>query len=381
MKLPTALDLFAGCGGMSTGLLDAGVRVVAGFENEKRAVDVYNYNHEYRGAVGHAVDLADASGVQLLEIAGVSEVDIVAGGPPCQAFSIIGKRQGMADLRGTLIRDFVRLVGEIRPAAFILENVPNLGRIENGRIYSQVQQELESLGFCVRSSVLAVADYGVPQMRKRIFMVGIAGVSEFPYPPEPTHCTGGEGSLFASCKPYVTVSDALDDLPDVDSPETDSIHNHEPTAHSPAMLAALAELPQGTREPKSHHDRLHPDRLSYTLRAGSGNFSPLRPVHHRYDRVVSVRESARLQGFADTFIWPDVIPRLQQYRQVGNAVPPPVAKAVARHLSHVIGWRLEPDALLGDPSSRPPARTMSAKERSRARHSRIRGASLGGRDL
>ncbi len=381
MTVPTAIDLFAGCGGFSTGLLDAGVRVLAGFDHERRAMDVYDYNHRDRGARGHVVDLGAATGADLLKLAGVSSVDIVVGGPPCQAFSIIGKRQGMDDVRGTLLLDYVRFVGEIKPKAFILENVPNLAQMDDGKIYAEVKQSLEALGYTVRAAVLAVADYGVAQMRKRLFMVGVAGKVDLPYPPEPTHGGGGGNTLFSKKQPYRTVKDALDDLPDVDSPEAEDIPNHEPTVHSPSMLSALAALPQGARDAKSHHDRLHPDRLSYTLRAGSGNFSPLRPIHHKYDRVISVRESARIQGFSDSFVWPDAIPRLQQYRQVGNAVPPLVAAAVARHLAKIVGWTLDPDAVRGNPATRPAASTSSAEERRLRRLSRIRGASLGGREL
>ena len=124
--------------------------------------------------------------------------------------------------------------------------------------------------------------------------------------------------------------------------------------HSPAMLEAFAQLRPGTREKKSFHDRLHPDRPSYTLRAGTGNFSPLRPVHYKYDRVISVRESARIQSFSDRFVWPDSIPRLQQYRQVGNAVPPLLAKAIGQFLAKHLGWNLVPGELEGDPTTRPP---------------------------
>jgi DNA (cytosine-5)-methyltransferase 1 len=133
----------------------------------------------------------------------------------------------------------------------------------------------------------------------------------------------------------------------------------------------------GKRERGSFHDRLHPDRPSYTLRAGSGNFSPLRPVHYKYHRVITVRESARLQGFSDDFLWPDRIPRLQQYRQVGNAVPPPMAEAFAACLAEQMGWPLNPTAMVGDPSTRSPANALSDDERRALRTSRMRGASLG----
>ena len=377
-NVPVAIDLFSGCGGFSTGLLDAGVRVVAGFDHERRAIEVYDYNHAYRGARGHVADLGKATGQDLLALAGVSSVDIVVGGPPCQAFSIIGKRQGLEDERGMLLFDFIRYIDELQPKAFILENVPNLAQVEDGTIFARVKADLASLGYTVRAEVLSVVDYGVAQMRRRLFMVGIRGVTDFPYPPKPTHGRGG-ADLFNRWLPHPTTREAIGDLPDVDLPEAEEIPNHEPTAHSPAMIAALTALAQGTRDPKSHHDRLHPDRPSYTLRAGSGNFSPLRPIHYEHPRVITVRESARVQGFSDLFIWPDRIPRLQQYRQVGNAVPPPLAAAVARHVCEILGWQTDVAAFADVPSERPSAITMSAQERQAMRNKRIRGASLGGR--
>jgi DNA (cytosine-5)-methyltransferase 1 len=143
------------------------------------------------------------------------------------------------------------------------------------------------------------------------------------------------------------------------------------------MIERLSALEPGKRERGSFHDRLHPERPSYTLRAGSGNFSPLRPVHYNYHRVITVRESARLQGFSDDFLWPDRIPRLQQYRQVGNAVPPPMARAFAECLAEQMGWELNTAALAGDPSTREAANKLSDAERKALRTARMRGASLG----
>jgi len=378
VSVPTAIDLFCGCGGFSTGLLDAGVRVLAGFDSYAPALVAYNYNHEYRGARGHLADLAEVTGARLLELAGSPSVDLVVGGPPCQAFSIVGKRRGLGDPRGRLVFDFARLVAELRPKAVLLENVPGLLAADGGRIFARVRAGLEEAGYNVRAEVLHAADYGVPQMRRRTFVAGVRMRGSFPYPPPPTHSAEPFSDLFgSSTQAHVSARQALADLPDVGTRAGRRIPNHEPTHHSAPMLLAFADLQPGKRDPKSFHDRLHPDRPGYTLRAGDGNFTPLRPIHYRYDRVVSVRESARLQGFADTFVWPDSLPRLQQYRQVGNAVAPPVAKALATHLAGILGWRLDPEGLCGDPDSRAAAATRTPEERDAERRSRIRGASLG----
>jgi DNA (cytosine-5)-methyltransferase 1 len=212
------------------------------------------------------------------------------------------------------------------------------------------------------------ADYGVPQNRKRLIILGVKGKREVRFP-ERSHGTAEQ--------PLRSAAEAIGDLPDAGEFGATGIFNHEPTAHCADILERFSRLEPGKRERGSFHDRLHPDRPSYTLRAGSGNFSPLRPVHYQHHRVVTVRESARLQGFSDDFLWPDSIPRLQQYRQVGNAVPPPLAEAIARCLAEQMRWQLDPVALTGDPSDRPPANTLTDDERKARRTARVRGASLG----
>lgn len=362
------IELFSGCGGLSTGFLDAGLYVAAGFEWDARAVDAYHYNHAYRGSVGIRYDLSDAKGRDLLRAAGVRKVDFLIGGPPCQPFSIVGKRQGTRDERANLLDHYVRFVSELNPAAFLLENVPNLATIDDGQILKRVQQRLRRLGYGVRCEVVSAADFGVPQMRKRLLILGIRGRSEIEFP-EPSH---GQG-----LRPYVTAREAIGDLPDAGEFGETGIHNHEPTAHSAQMIARLKRLPPGKRERLSFHDRLHPEKLSYTLRAGYGNFSPLRPIHYKYHRVITARESARIQGLSDNFIWPDRIPRLQQYRQVGNAVPPPLAAAFARCMARQMGWTLQPEKHAGDPSNREAPMSMTDEERKAQRRVRTRGASLG----
>jgi DNA (cytosine-5)-methyltransferase 1 len=367
-KLPTGIELFAGCGGLSTGFLDAGLNVAAGFELDTRAVDVYNYNHEYRGSRGFNADLNLATGAELLDYVGIKRADFVIGGPPCQPFSIAGKRQGKRDIRAGLIGHFIRIVDELKPSAFMLENVPNLASISGGEFLDEMKAELRALGYTVNHCVVSAADYGVPQNRKRLVVLGVRGKRSVRFP-LPTHGT-------AAC-PFMSASSAIDDLPDAGEFGETGIYNHEPTVHSADMVARLSTLEPGKRERGSFHDRLHPQRPSYTLRAGSGNFSPLRPVHYKHHRVITVRESARLQGFSDDFRWPDRIPRLQQYRQVGNAVPPPMARAFAECLADQMGWQLDPAGLVGDPSAREPANTLTDAERKALRAARMRGASLG----
>ena len=368
IKAPAGVELFAGCGGLSTGFLDAGLNVVAGYEIDARAVDAYNYNHEYRGSRGFLTDLRIATGVELLERAGIKRADFVIGGPPCQPFSIAGKRQGQFDVRADMIGHFIRIVGELSPAVFMLENVPNLVGISDGRLLEDVKAELSLLGYAVDHSIVSAADYGVPQNRKRLVILGMRGKKEVLFPA----ATHG-----AAKQPFLSVSSAIDDLPDAGEYGETGVYNHEPTVHSADMIERLSTLEPGRRERGSYHDRLHPERPSYTLRAGSGNFSPLRPVHHKHHRVITVRESARLQGFSDDFLWPDRIPRLQQYRQVGNAVPPPLARAFAECIAKQMEWRRFPAQFAGDPTNREPVHAFTDEERKALRAARTRGASLG----
>lgn len=373
-KLPVGIELFCGCGGISTGFLDAGIRIAAGFDLDKRSIEAYEYNHAHRSSRGFVLDLSRATGEQLLDVARVPRIDILVGGPPCQPFSIVGKRGGASDDRSRLVFDFVRLVKELAPRAIFFENVPNMAVVDGGSLLNALSSSLVKLGYTVRAGIVAAADFGVPQIRRRLLLVGARGVPSIDLP-QPTH--GPSENSDQDRMPYVTAREALDDLPDAGDFGECGVHNHELTQHTADMLARFATLRVGGREPGSFHDRLHPDKPSYTLRAGTGNFSPLRPVHYRYDRVITVRESARLQGFGDDFIWPDWIPRLQQYRQVGNAVPPPVAAAVARSFVGQLGWRTDTERLRGNPSGRPAAITLSDAERQARRRSRIRGASLG----
>lgn len=365
MSPPVCVDLFCGCGGLSTGILDAGIDVRVGVDSDAPSIATFDLNHAPRGSKALLADVRELSGTQLRELAGDS-IDLLVGGPPCQPYSVAGKRQGLADGRGDLIFEFVRLLGETEAEAFVFENVPNLATFSNGVVLADLLAALGEAGYSATPRVLLAAEYGVPQMRKRLFIVGRKGERKIPMPPRATHAPEANGRL-----PYVSASEALDDLPDVWDPKADEVPNHEPTLHTESMLAAFADLEPGTRDRKSRHDRLHPDRPGYTLRAGSGNFSPLRPVHHYYDRVLSVRECARLQAFPDNFVWSDEQARLQQYRQVGNAVPPLLATAVARHLARSLGWRLQPSRFA---SSGPPKRPqLSLEDRLRRRQRYMRG--------
>lgn len=374
MKTATVVELFAGCGGFSCGLASAGYNVALGADYNPQAIDAFTYNHEHLGTKALVVDVRTIDGSSLRKAAGLGRrrLNLLVGGPPCQPFSIIGKRKALEDERGDLVLEFVRLVKEVEPDAFIFENVANFGRIQDGAIAQMVVAKMHRARYSTTHGVLDASEYGVAQMRKRFFIIGVRGKRAIGFP-TPTH--GLQGGLFL--KPVRPCRDVLDDLPDVDTDEALLYPNHEGTTHSPAMLKMFQHLKPGERDPKSHHDRLDANRPAYTIRAGNGNFTPLRPIHYRYNRVISVRESARIQAFPDHFAWPDDMSRLQQYRQVGNAVPPLLAQAIGRHVAKQLGFELDPEQY-GRPSGRTDRRSSATlDERIARRHHYIRGASIG----
>jgi DNA (cytosine-5)-methyltransferase 1 len=376
VKPATVVELFAGCGGMSCGLASVGYKVTLGVDINAAAIDAFDYNHEHLSTKGLVADVRELDGKELRDTAGLGRRRLVllVGGPPCQPFSIIGKRMALHDDRGDLVLQFIRLVRELEPEAFVFENVANFARIQNGEIATMVVSRLARAGYAVTSGVLDASAYGVAQMRKRFLAIGVRGKQPLGFP-APTH---GTMSLLGQ-KPIVTCREVLDDLPDVDTPEALCYRNHEGTTHSPAMIRMFEQLRPGERDPKSHHDRLDADRPAYTIRAGNGNFSPLRPIHYRFNRVISVRESARIQSFPDHFAWPDDMSRLQQYRHVGNAVPPLLAAALGHHIAERLGLELDPEQY-GRPSGRTDrARVSTVEEQIARRQQFIRGASTGRR--
>jgi len=369
VSAPVCVDLFCGCGGLSTGLLDAGIDVRVGVDLDAPSIATFALNHAPRGSRSLQADVRELTGARLAELAG-AKIELLVGGPPCQPFSIAGKRQALEDHRGDLVFEFVRLLAETKADAYIFENVPNLASVAKGKILTDLLEAFAQAGYSADPYKLLAADYGVAQMRKRLFVVGTRNRGEIPTPPPATHAPEANGRL-----PYLTASDVLEDLPDVFAPDATQVANHEPTFHSQAMLATFATLAPGTREPKSRHDRLRPDRPGYTLRAGTGNFSPLRPVHYKYDRVLSVRECARLQSFADDFHWPDEQARLQQYRQVGNAVPPLLACAVGRHVARHMKWGLDETRFATEGPPDYPRLTLQERLERRAKY--MRGGASG----
>jgi DNA (cytosine-5)-methyltransferase 1 len=244
----------------------------------------------------------------------------MAGGPPCQAFSILGSRKSVRDPRGALVYEYARLVAELKPRAFVFENVPGLLSVNRGRDWQELLQYFaEETGYTVQYRVLNAVDYGVPQMRRRIIAIGLRdGRKNFEFP-VPTH---GDSDLLRELKPFVTAGEAL--------AAVDGVANHVVRQHCARVADRYARIAPGDRDRTDHTDRIDPLRPSGTVLVGSGAGGGRPFIHPEVPRHISVREAARLQSFPDWYVFQSTA--TWQYRAVGNAVPCLLAKAVGKAL-------------------------------------------------
>jgi DNA (cytosine-5)-methyltransferase 1 len=348
-------DLFCGCGGLSVGFQMDGYKIAAGVDHDDAALATFKANFPTSQCL--SADLAAKGiGQQLKERIGGAKVDVVVAGPPCQGFSLTGPRN-FDDPRNQLYLAVFETVKAMQPAGFVIENVRGMASLYGGQVREEVIRRFARLGYSTVAQVLCAADYGVPQIRHRLFFVGLRselGVFEFP---DPTH---GPGRPL----PFVTCKDAIGDLPPLYPPdfgeevsvlESDSdsdfqslmrrnsnkLFNHVATRHTEIVRQVIAlvpaggdhkDLPPGIGKHRKFNEawtRYHPSRPSHTIDTGHRNH-----FHYELDRVPTVRENARLQSFPDRFRF--VGTRTQQNRQVGNAVPPLLVKAIASHLRHWI---------------------------------------------
>lgn len=366
-RKPIAIDLFCGVGGMSLGFEQAGFDVVAGFDSDRRSVTAYKQNFGDESAF--VVDLSAGSSNKLLECAGITrdEVELVFGGPPCQGFSNGGTRS-TRDPRNEMLGHFARLVHGIRPNYFVMENVDGLLHNHAKRTLNKFLDRVDRSGYDVVHPVtsLDAADFGVPQRRRRAFILGYRrGLPPLEYP-TPRDPVDHRGKTYSP-----TVHDAIGDLPEVsDYPflvDEDSLPKStlgrpshyarlmrgelvDPddrsgyrrrkgrrltgclaTIHSREVVRRFQKTKPGFREPVSRYFRLDLDSYSPTLRAGTdidhGKHTAPRPIHPLIPRCITTREAARLHSFPDWFSFNST--RWHAFRQIGNSVPPRLARAVA----------------------------------------------------
>lgn len=353
------VDLFAGVGGLSYGFAhDSDFCIIAANEILKPMAIAYSLNHPTVKVYNK--DVKDFSLDDLTNDFGIKkgDIDIVIGGPPCQAYSTVGKRL-IDDPRGKLFQEYFRVLSEIRPKIFVFENVKGLLSIQNGALFSQILSLFQSIGYFVKWEVLNAADYGTPQIRERVIIVGSLIDDKFEYP-LPTHRDAANTNLYnAHLNPYITLGEAIGDLPPIKSGEKCSIYNstpqteyqkemrkgataeladHETPKNNEKLIKLMEALPDGGT-PQDIPEELRPssgfantycklwwDKPSTTITRNLSCPSSSRCIHPRAARPLSTREGARLQGFPDTYIFYGT--RSEKNLQIGNAVPTQLSSAL-----------------------------------------------------
>jgi DNA (cytosine-5)-methyltransferase 1 len=256
--------------------------------------------------------------------------DIVMGGPPCDDYTTLGKRRGTSGEKGPLIFEFLRLVDELRPTAFVFENVPNLTRQFKAG-FAQFLSNAAEIGYSTKWSLLKACDYGAPTLRTRVFVIGWHGhenLFAFRFP-KATHGISTDAELplddDSSLKPYLFTNDVLADLPDVSKANTSVFPNHTGRTHKAETIEQIRSIKPGTSTGKSYRYRAPWAGLTQSLTAGLDN-NTKSYIHPRYHREMSVREYARLHLFPDTWVFMGT--QSNGLKQVANSVPIPLGNAV-----------------------------------------------------
>jgi DNA (cytosine-5)-methyltransferase 1 len=396
-RRPVAVDLFAGAGGMSLGFEQAGFDVAAAVEYDPVHCATHEFNFPDCAAICRSVADIDASYIRRESRIGDGGVDVVFGGAPCQGFSMIGKR-AFDDPRNSLVYHFVRLVSDLKASYFVFENVRGLTIGQHKRFLEEIIQEFRKNGYRVIGDyrVLNAAHHGVPQDRWRLFLLGARDGHPLPEYPQRTHeppkaANGQCGDLFLKSTP--TVWQALRDLPEADEYDellhrdwvrapfkipTDYsalLRGHEPdpedystpresdptlltsslrTIHTELSRERFSATLPGDTEPVSRFHKLDPEGICNTIRAGTasdrGAFTSPRPIHPFSPRCITVREAARLHSYPDWFRLH--VTKWHGFRQIGNSVPPLLARAIASKVAGALAVtpeKPEQPIALGDP--------------------------------
>ena len=396
MTRPIGIDLFAGAGGMSLGFERAGFDVAAAVEIDPVHCAVHKFNFPQTAVIPRSVAGLSAAAIRAAAGIGRRTVDCVFGGPPCQGFSMIGQRV-FDDPRNSLVLEFVRVVAELDARTFVFENVKGLTVGRHKAFLADLVAAFDTAGYQVRLpwQVLDAACFGAPQHRQRLILTGAKKGGAMPAYPQPRVNPADRPGLVAGLDAGPTCRDAIGDLPDANffaeldgsdgvktakykTPSayaaalrcmTDDAWSHGIPRHwNPRVLTSSARtehseisrrrfagtLP-GDVEPVSRFLKLDPDGLCNTLRAGTdgarGAFTSPRPIHYEHARCITVREMARLHGFPDWFRLHAT--KWHGARQIGNAVPPPLAQAIAAEVMKALGAAPERRAQgidLGDPA-------------------------------
>ena len=341
----TVIDLFAGVGGLSLGFSQVGFDVILANEYDAEIATSYVANHPDTKMI-----VGDITKLDLEEtfLPYKGKVDVIVGGPPCQGFSQKGQRKTIHDARNFLFKNYISVVEMVQPTYFVMENVPNLLTAENGFFRNEIEELFQKMGYALTMSVLNASDFGIPQNRRRAVIIGKRGQCPPKYP-IPTFLKR-------------SVWDAISDLAYLNSGEgqeiqdyqitpqsdyqfllrnsSEKLFNHVATSHSKLALERLALIPPNAGKevlPKEHltksiysgtWTRIKKDDISVTITTRFDTPSSGKFTHPFLNRALTVREAARIQSFPDTFHF--IGTKSSQMKQVGNAVPPLLAKEIAK---------------------------------------------------
>ena len=364
---------------MSLGLEASGFDIACSVELDPIHALVHHYNFPYGSTICKSVtDVTADEVLNALAINGYNhELDVVAGGPPCQGFSQIGKRH-LDDPRNTLIFDFVNLIHELQPKYFIFENVPGMTVGKHRAFLNELIFKFEEIGYNLTSpvSVLDASKYGAPQKRKRLIILGSRfDMSPLSYPIEGYGEHSTQHELFTEKKPLLTCGEAMADLEGIDAfhrsdlgiessdlnyearrtdynilpsgnyglchlrSHDNKVYGHIASRHTDKSIQRFKDTIPGTTESVSRFLRLHPNGLCNTLRAGTasnkGAHTAPRPIHYSQNRCITVREAARLHSYPDWFRFHNTI--WHGFREIGNSVIPIFAKSLGDQIVRSLG--------------------------------------------
>ena len=372
------IDLFAGAGGITEGFRKAGYKCICANDVDEEAKHTFTFNHP---DIPYLLkDIRELTAKEILDMGKcyASDIDVITGGPPCQGFSLAGQRIS-DDPRNILFREYIRITKDIQPKVIFFENVHGIMNMQAGKVLQAIVTEFGEIGYQCKYALVNAADYGVPQARPRFVLIGVRGEDKKITFPKPTHGkkmeNNGQMNLFeTTLLPYVTVEEALSNLPDIEQGEgleeikvkpywnnefqhdrigvrsPGILYNHRATKHSRKVQERYAMIPQGCNnsvlpiEIRTKKQNAYKLDMSQPARTVTCNFRT-DLIHPIMNRGLTVREAARLQSFDDDYCFFGNLTRkakwLTQDDQVGNAVPPLLAYAFAEHIKKNILTQFE----------------------------------------
>ena len=373
-ELKILIDLFSGAGGLSHGFELAGFKIDLAIEIEKSYFESYKFNHPKTLNLNEDITILDCREIKDTYIRG-EQVEGIIGGPPCIGFSTVGNRRP-DDPRNMLVFFFIKWVEYFKPTFFVMENVKGILTMGKGQVVEKIKSMYDDIGYKCKIQVLLAAEYGVPQLRERVFFIGTKDETVHNLKIEKTNQEKGKQDTplkVESLPPFLKVKDALSDILDItplnktnrknlvndytEPPKTkyqeylrknaDKLYDHVAPNHSDRVIERIAHIDQGKNHsslPKKYrlkggypniYGRLDLHKPADTITGNCGCVSaPGRFIHPLQNRAISIREAARLQSFPDDYRFFGSM--RDRYKQIGNAVPPLLAKAIAKAIKEVL---------------------------------------------